>query len=240
MKTLKKFFIGDILSQTDNVFTQARIIVLFNFTIIFLLTNIPYCILAFSHQTIHKTLAITTVVGLIAVLVALKNFRNLKLGVWLYILNHSFQNFTHFLINNGRLEEQGILFFMLYISFGFFLAGRLTGFILSGLVIISFMIGAYNVMTDYSLFKFPPEVADPMQTPVMKFFTLIPIFMNIYLVSQFIRTRQRAEEQIQLQKQMLEQKNKEVLDSIRYAKRIQQSLLPNDKLIRRILKAKQD
>jgi len=35
---------------------------------------------------------------------------------------------------------------------------------------------------------------------------------------------------------LVDEKQKEVLDSIRYAKRIQQSLMPTEKLIERILK----
>jgi hypothetical protein len=229
----RNYFIGNILSRNDNVFTQAKIEVLFNFTLLFLFTNIPYCILALSLQTIHKVLAVTTVLGLIAVLVALKNFKNLKLGVWIYILNHAFQNLTHFLINNGRLEEQGVLFFILFISFGFFLAGRTTGFLLSAIVIITFIIGTYNNHTGHSLFEFPPEMADPMQTPEMKYFTLIPIFMIIYLISQFIKTRQKAEKQIEEQRRLLEEKNKEVMDSIHYAKRIQNSIITSEKYIAR-------
>ncbi len=45
------------------------------------------------------------------------------------------------------------------------------------------------------------------------------------------RVTQRQKELIELQKQIVEQKQKEVLDSIYYAKRIQQSLLPTEKYI---------
>ncbi|MCC6837670.1 MAG: hypothetical protein IT234_03925 [Bacteroidia bacterium] len=38
------------------------------------------------------------------------------------------------------------------------------------------------------------------------------------------------------QKEVVEQKQKEIIDSIRYSKRIQQSLLPKEKYIEKILK----
>ena len=41
---------------------------------------------------------------------------------------------------------------------------------------------------------------------------------------------------VEQQKHIVDEKQKEVLDSIRYAKRIQQSLLPTEKYLERILK----
>jgi tetratricopeptide (TPR) repeat protein len=46
----------------------------------------------------------------------------------------------------------------------------------------------------------------------------------------------RQRDEIQLQKDMVDEKQKEILDSILYAKRIQQSLLPTDKYIERNIK----
>ena len=40
-------------------------------------------------------------------------------------------------------------------------------------------------------------------------------------------------EQIELQKSLVEEKNKDIMDSIRYAKRIQKSLLPTEKYIQK-------
>ncbi|MBI3511735.1 MAG: tetratricopeptide repeat protein [Bacteroidetes bacterium] len=45
------------------------------------------------------------------------------------------------------------------------------------------------------------------------------------------RQKQKANEIISQQKELVEEKQKEILDSIHYAKRIQQSLLPNEKYI---------
>jgi len=44
--------------------------------------------------------------------------------------------------------------------------------------------------------------------------------------------------EIELQKRLLEEKQKEIIDSITYAKRIQRSLLPTEKYIDRILNGK--
>ena len=46
----------------------------------------------------------------------------------------------------------------------------------------------------------------------------------------------KKNEEIQLQKMVIEEKQKEIIDSINYAKRIQQSLLPTEKYLERVLK----
>jgi hypothetical protein len=46
---------------------------------------------------------------------------------------------------------------------------------------------------------------------------------------------QHQKKEVEAQKVLLEEKQKEILDSIRYAKRIQNSLLPTDKYIERKL-----
>jgi len=50
------------------------------------------------------------------------------------------------------------------------------------------------------------------------------------------RLKKKANEESMRQKQVIEQKNKEILDSIHYARRIQHSLMPTEKFIARILK----
>ncbi|MBP9794238.1 MAG: hypothetical protein KBC56_09600, partial [Flavobacterium sp.] len=45
-------------------------------------------------------------------------------------------------------------------------------------------------------------------------------------------------EEVEMQKTLVEEKQKEILDSIHYAKRIQESLLPTEKYIERVLKKK--
>ncbi|MBI3509980.1 MAG: tetratricopeptide repeat protein [Bacteroidetes bacterium] len=65
---------------------------------------------------------------------------------------------------------------------------------------------------------------------------LLMLIVAIVSVRAF-RNKQRANEIISRQKELVEEKQKEILDSIHYAKRIQQSLLPNAKLIERHLKS---
>jgi tetratricopeptide (TPR) repeat protein len=65
-------------------------------------------------------------------------------------------------------------------------------------------------------------------------------FLLVLLLAVFIfkgyRQKQKANEIISAQKLLVEEKQKEILDSIHYAKRIQQSLLPTEKYIGKNLK----
>lgn len=63
------------------------------------------------------------------------------------------------------------------------------------------------------------------------------IVFAIFMVNRFIVTT-RQKKEIELQKHLVEEKQKEILDSIHYAKRIQQALLPSQKLFERHLKKK--
>lgn len=65
-------------------------------------------------------------------------------------------------------------------------------------------------------------------------FILVTIMAGLSYRS--FRQKQKTNRLITLQKQMLEQKQKEILDSIHYAKRIQLSILPNENYISRSLK----
>ncbi len=67
---------------------------------------------------------------------------------------------------------------------------------------------------------------------------LLAIFLLIGIVNY--RQKQKANAQVVLQKKLLEDKQKEILDSINYASRIQQSLMPTDKYIDKNLKKLKD
>jgi len=50
----------------------------------------------------------------------------------------------------------------------------------------------------------------------------------------------KQRDEIQMQKTLVEEQKRDIIDSIRYARRIQQSLLPTEKYIERVLKKLKD
>jgi serine phosphatase RsbU (regulator of sigma subunit) len=72
------------------------------------------------------------------------------------------------------------------------------------------------------------------QTIALMVFLLFAIGFSVFIVRSFIQKKRDAEI-ISVQKLEVEEKNKEILDSITYAKRIQSAILPPDKLVKEYL-----
>lgn len=92
--------------------------------------------------------------------------------------------------------------------------------------------------------KLEAEEANSQKAMFRNFFIIFIAFTSIFvaiLINRY-KIKQKANKQleeknllIEQQKDLVEQKQKEILDSIQYARRIQQSLLPSDKYIARVL-----
>ena len=67
-------------------------------------------------------------------------------------------------------------------------------------------------------------------------FILIVVSVFLVVVFRGLKEKRKANEIISKQKEIVETKQKEVMESIRYAKRIQISLMANEKYIERIMK----
>ena len=102
MNPIKKFqhlIIGKALSKTDDVFEKARIFVLYNFTVVFLVLNIPYLLQTLSvGNGVHIALAVSSTIALSIVLVILSKSENITIAVYFYLFNHASQNLFHYLI----------------------------------------------------------------------------------------------------------------------------------------------
>jgi hypothetical protein len=233
-KKIQNYFIGGALSKTDDVFEKVKAEVLFNFTVFFLLTNLPYLFVA-ANKTVHLTMGVSTIIALALVLVVIKRTDNIKWATYFFLINFFIQDCGHYMINNGRMQEQGILFGLLFALCGFLLLDRKWGMTIGFFILAMYVTGLYNINNDFALWHVPPEISDPPETGNFKYLGLIPMLLNMYLISEFVKARTKAERQLAQQKRMIEEKQKEILDSIHYAKRIQKSLLPNEKYITRIL-----
>ncbi len=71
----------------------------------------------------------------------------------------------------------------------------------------------------------------------IKYLIVIAIILAAFgiWIYNALRNKQKANSIIQLQKQLVDEKQKEITDSITYAKRLQQAILPPDKLIKKTL-----
>ncbi len=185
-------------------------------------------------------LALAACFALIAVFVVIKKTKDIKWGIYFYVLNHLVINFIHFIINNGKLEMQGILFFLLIVLFGFLMINRIWGFALLFFILTLYFVGLYNTTTGFSLFCLQAKYADIVDPSVTPYFTVIPLLLNVFLISQFEKAKQKAEQQIKEQKIQLEHVNAEmaeqkqdIVSSINYAQKIQYAVLPHEETIYR-------
>jgi hypothetical protein len=233
-KKLQHYFIGGALARTDDVFEHVKAEVLVNFTLFFFVVNLSYFLVA--NHSIQIAMGISVQVALAFDLIILRAWSNVKMASYFFLGNFAIQDIGHFFLTNGYPAGQALLFALLFSFCGFLLLNRWWGFGICIAMMTLFVVGTYNTLHNNSLWSCPPDIADPVEKDAMKYMALIPFSLNIYLVSEFVRARIKAEKQLAHQKRMIEEKQKEILDSIHYAKRIQKCLMPNEKYIERRLR----
>jgi hypothetical protein len=229
MQKLRSWFIGDYLRETDNVFERAKIELLFNFTFVFCLVGgVYYTNLIVHHLWYHVYLISFAVVALLSVPFVLKYTKSVRIASNWYVTQHLINAIGSTFIQEGKGDMNGSFWLMLAVLFSFFLYGKKWGLILTLLFFVAGSI-PFFFMKYY-------DVPEHQQIPNTPDFFLVPFFLNVYVAWMFIKTREAAEEKINRQKELLETKNSEITDSIHYAKRIQTSLMTNEKYIVRVLK----
>lgn len=85
--------------------------------------------------------------------------------------------------------------------------------------------------------------AEAKRNKIIIYFMIVVIVISTgsgLIAYRSYRQKKRSHEAISLQKAIIEEKNKEILDSIHYAKRIQRTLLPSEKYIEKAINGKQN
>src|SRR5438046_248334 len=100
-KQFQSYFIGGALAKTNDVFEKVKAEVLFNFTVFFLLTNIPYLFIAFNY-TLQFVMGISVLAALALVLIVIKRTNNVRHATYFFLLNFFIQDIGHFILDNGR------------------------------------------------------------------------------------------------------------------------------------------
>lgn len=224
MKSLKKWFIGDYLAKTDDVFERSKIELLYNYCVAFFILGMVYYI----HITIaglyyHAACEGLAMLSLIAIPFVLKHTRNVKLAAWIYIIQQIFVSSCSIIIENGEQNLISGFWISLFILFSFFLFDIKMGAIL--IVIMALTGSVAGALA--KVINVPAGQHLPMTPDVI----LLPLSLVIFVTYMFLKTRKQAEKQIREQKAQLENKNKEVTDSINYAQRIQKAILPSHRLV---------
>lgn len=233
MNSLKKWFIGDYLAKTADVFERSKIELLYNYSISFWILGTAFYISAVVRGYTHHVCVLTfAVIALLLIPFILKYKENVKLASVWYIIQQILVSCGESMIQKNVPDITSGLWIMTFILFSFFLFGRKWG------LIIILIMGVVQGVTAPIAEKLNIDASQQYQGSVLE--VMVPLLLNVIIVWMFIKTRSDAEEHIKKQSFELESKSKEletknndVRDSINYAKRIQYAVLPSEEAIQR-------
>jgi serine phosphatase RsbU (regulator of sigma subunit) len=224
MQKIKKWFIGDYLAKTEDVFLRSKIELLYNYSVAFFLLGVPfYTHILYAHLWYHVFATGIAMWSLVAIPFILKYAQNVKLAAWVYIIQQIIVSNLSILIEHGKSDMTGGFWVTLFVLFSFFLFDLKRAIIL--LLVMMTCGGVFGTIAQKI------NIGAEHQLPNTPDVILLPLCLVIYVTWMFLKTRNYAEKQIHQQKTLLEHKNKEVTDSINYAQRIQKAILPSHRLV---------
>lgn len=224
MKKLKKWFIGDYLYKTEDVFERAKIELLYSYSMsFFILGSIYYIHIIYLQLWYHVAVTSFAVIALGAIPFVLKYTRNHKIAAVFYVVQQLIVSNCTIILDGSDINAASALWTSLFILFSFFLLNNKGGVISLLVMFILSSVSAYLS----TLINLPEEQKVSHLTASI----LLPFSLILIVVWMFIKTRHDAEKHVAEQKTKLEHQNKEVTDSINYAQRIQKAILPSHRLI---------
>jgi serine phosphatase RsbU (regulator of sigma subunit) len=235
----KNYIIGDALAATEDVFQKARIDLLFNITVFFLLLGLTYYVNLIANHYVWLT-CITTigVISLPTVLIILKKTGNVRLAGIFFLAEQVVIGFLNEIMTNFHFDGEGAFWAAFMLLFSFFVLGTTWGWIMTLYSVVTITIGITNEQSHFSFFHF--NIPKEQLPPQLLYIVFFPMAICVYSIYRMVATRNAAEKQINLQKNLLQKSNKEmasknedIISSINYAKKIQYAVLPNEETIYR-------
>jgi hypothetical protein len=237
MSKFRTYFIGDILKSTDDVFDHARAIMLLRFCVmfflIFLIPLVSDFVLGYEKAAIIHGVSLLV---LFASPFIMKRQKNLDKSVnFIFIVSFFISLIVFFVLNPERVDAIGLCWTMFFLILSSLLQrGSARILFACFLLWVPFILVLINMQLNGAL-TINWLVQEGAEEPPV-FLVFIPIVLSMYAVWTHTTTIQKAKETITAQKTIISEKNKDMLDSMNYAKRIQDSLLPSEKYIERVLK----
>ncbi len=227
MNTLRNYFIGAIMKNTDDVFEHAKAVLVLRLGIMFFLISLLPLIndLVFEY---YKAMVfdLFSSVLLLFLPIIIKKQRNIQKSINLFLTICFFNAFiAHMILNPMVIEPIGISWEICFLTLSALLQNGKTRVLfcclLNWLPLLYVLINIQlNGALTWSLI-----VQEGIEyTPIVLVF--IPISLSIYAVWTHTLTIEQARLRITEQKKLIIEKNKSITDSINYAKKIQQATLP--------------
>lgn len=234
MKKIRNWFIGDLLSKTDDVFERARIETLFAFWIFFFLQGTLLYINIIASELWYQFYLITfAVIVMLAVLFILKYYQNIRIASLIWLGQFMVVATGNFIIQEGEASMMVGLWTILQILFSYFMLDRkwaVAGYLHAALLFLLIIINDHmkGRLLDFGI----PDYKKLPEEPLV---TIIPFVLNVFLVIKFVKAQREAQQKIKEQKYLIEEKNKDITDSINYAQRIQKAMLASAELLNKNL-----
>lgn len=232
VKRINDYFIGELLSKTEDAFEHARIHFMlrlaFIFTILFSFPVIFDYLLGYEKAVILHSVGF---LGIILMPWIIKKQQNIDKTINLFFSIGCFVEIgTTMMINPEKIDPMVISWAMFFMI--------LSALIQRGKVRLLFSCFLFWLPIIYLILNISLKgqlnvnwiIQEGAENPpiVLMFF---PIILSIYSIWSHTITIGEAQQTIIEQKHIIEEKNKDITDSIQYAKRIQNSLLPTEKYI---------
>lgn len=237
MNKLREYFIGDILKSTDDVFERARAIMLlrlcYMFTVIFLLPLITDIIVGYEKAFVIHLFAFFTL-SLFPFIIKKQNNLDKSINIF-FTIGFVISLLAFMCLNSAELDKIGTCWSVYFLVLSALLQrGTARVLFCCFLNWIPMLYVIINMESGGALTWEWIEQKGAVNPPL--FLMFIPIMLLIYAVWTHSTTIQYARLTITEQKKIIEEKNKAIVSSIHYAKRIQNSLLPTDWYIDKNLK----
>lgn len=227
MNTIRHFFIGKHLQDGADLFEKARTIMLFRFLIAF---SILFILPILGDISLNLTNALikhcVDLVVIIALLFSLRYVKSINLTISLFFTYSVLSCLLAFMIlNPEKVDIVGIMWSTLFFSLSALLQKGLARILYCcffGWVPILYVLVNIQLKGVLTIHSITENI--PGEAPL--FLLLIPLILNIISIWSHTNTINDARIMISDQKKLLQEKNNDITDSIKYAKRIQQSKLP--------------
>jgi serine phosphatase RsbU (regulator of sigma subunit) len=227
MINIRHFFIGKYLQDEVDLFEKARAIMLFRFLVAFsILFILP--ILGDISLNLHNALIkhILDLVFIVILLFSLKYFKSIDFSISAFF-TYSFLSYllAFMMLNPEKMDTIGIAWSIFFFSLSALLQrgfARILYCCFLGWIPILYVL--INIQLKGALTIH--SITDPIPGEAPLFLLFIPIILIIISIWSHTNTINNARLIISEQKKLLQEKNKDITDSINYAKRIQQSKLP--------------
>lgn len=218
------YFIAHRLQKTDDVFEIAKIKLVFYFTIFMALLAIPFMIqLAVNGFWYHFAINVFEAISIVVIFVMFRSGVALQYIGIAFVLMDSVMSAGSLILQNGYFEIQAGLWSMLLIIYTFFVLGKKWGFAI--VIFIALLYAGCIPGADTRSFLYFDIPANQI-LPTASAFVIFPFLLNTYIITIYINTSIRAENLMKVQKRKLEEQQIEIISSINYARRIQNSKLP--------------